>query len=384
MSDQISKEVAIADPNDAIFKSLVKRDLAETRLGSPLALDDRLYEALLVQTVLGHAQNGHKIFHKGGMQYPFATISNIIEAADLDLAKIKNLRQGLIDDVLEWVELAKRDQTNRLVVGERPLLGVEFLRGYQIDSEFVLKGMVLAGTMDNYTWRQATVKKYGGKTMEGQPLVIGGGETYLVDVDVLNNGEFTLLEDFANEENSQEIIDELRKRGIITTESNPKAEVAYFRRKRGLGTSDDTAFIMMGEMYKEKGEIRSLSAFLGGFIVDGVDTYDKCSVRPVEGGYDERIGKEIMVALPSLVSDDEITTLIYYSAKGNGYPLPSCSHKRLIQIISADPKIPMLLHHYKFLETGRHAPFSVGFERMPSPRFYKGVKERIDHYHQHR
>lgn len=388
MLRQNDKVVGAADPNDPAFKSLVKKDLLETRQGSQLALEEHLHEALLVQSVLGHAQNGHKVFYEGGMQYPFATITNIIEAADLEVAKIKNLRQGLIDEVFEWVELAKKDKTDRLVIGERPLLGVEFLRGYQIDPEFVLKGMALAGAMDNYGWRQATVKRYNGKTMKDLPLIIGGGETYLVDPQVMDREKFFFLEDFTKTEVTQEFINELRQKGIITTEKNPRAEVAYIRRKKGLGTSDDAAFIMMGEMYKnDKNDSwkRSLSAFLGGFVVDGVDTYDKCTARPVEGGYDEKICTEIRSALPSLVSDDEITTLIYYSAKGNGDPLVSCSHKRLIQtILTADPRIPMLLHHHKFLDTGKHAPFRIGFERMSSIHFYDGVKERIYHYHQHK
>ncbi len=388
MLSQTDKVVAVADPTDPIFKSLVKRDLLETRQGSQLALDDRFHEALLVQTVLGHAQNGHKVFYEGGMQYSFATISDIIQAADLDLTKIKNLRQSLIDEVFEWVELAKQDKTNRLVIGERPLLGVEFLRGYQIDPEFVLKGMVLAGTMDNYGWRQATVQKYEGKTLKGLPLIIGGGETYLVDPHVIDREKFFLLEDLTKGETSQETIDELREKGVITAENNPHAEVAYIRRKKGLGTSDDAAFIMMGEMYKnDKNDSwkRSLSAFLGGFVVDGVDTYDKCVARPVEGGYDEKLGTDIRHTLPSLVSDDEITTLIYYSAKGNGDPLVSCSHKRLIQTIStADPRVPMLLHHHKYLDTGKYAPFRIGFERMSSIHFYNSVKDRIYHYHQHK
>src|SRR3989344_1338630 len=388
MIRQSDKGIGAADPNDPAFKSLVKKDLLETRRDSQLALDDRFHEALLVQTVLGHAQNGHKAFHEGGMQYPFATITNVIQAAGLNVREIKNIRQGLIDEVFEWVELAKQDKTDRLVIGERPLLGVEFLRSHQIDPEFVLKGMVLAGSMDNYGGRQATVEKYEGKTMKGLPLIIGGGETYLVDSQASNGEKFFFLEDLTSTETTPEKIKELRQKGIITTPDNPHAEVVYIRRKKGLGTSDDAAFIMMGEMYKnDKNDAwkRSLSAFLGGFVVDGVDTYDKCAARPVEGGYDEKIGTEIRLALPSLVSDDEITALIYYSAKGNGDPLVSCSHKRLIQTIStADPRVPMLLHHHKFLDTGKHAPFRIGFEKMPSSQFYSSVKERIYHYHQHK
>jgi len=377
------KGVDVADPYDPIFKSLVKKDLLLTRQKNQLALELHPHEALLVQSVLGHAQNGHRAFHEGGMRYPSATISDIIEAADLDVGKIKTLRQNLIDQVFEWVELAKKDKTNRLVVGEHPLLGIEFLRGYQIEPEYLLKGMVLAGTMDNYTWRETTVAKYEGKTIHGFPLRIGGGETFLVDPHNLEQKPF-FLEDLAYQETSAEKIAEFKAKGVITTEDNPRAEVAYIRRKKGPGTSDDTAFILMGEMYKKDGWMKSLSAFLGGFIVDGIDTYDKCTARPVEGGYDEKIGVEIRAALPSLVSDDEITTLIYYSAKGNGENLVSSSHKRLIQVVpNADPRIPTLLHHHKFLDTGKYAPFRVGFERMSSSQFYHAVTERIDHYHQH-
>ncbi len=385
MLRQTDKGVDVADPSDSFFKSLVKKDLMETRQDSELALDDRLHEALLVQTVLGHAQSGHKVFHEGGMQYPSATITNIIEAADLEVSKIKEIRQNVIDQVFEWVELAKKDQTNRLVVGEQPLLGIEFLRGYRIDPEFVLKGMILAGMMDNYGWRQTTVTKYGSKTIHDQQLTIGGGETFLIDPHVLRGEKPFIIEDLAFQEISDERINEFRVKGAITTADNPYAEVAYIRRKKGLGTSDDAAFIIMGEMYKKDGWEKSLSAFLGGFIVDGIDTYDKCTTRPVEGGYDEKLGTEIKAALPSLVSDDEITSLIYYSAKSNGPRLVSSSHKRLIQMITnADPKVPTLLHHHKFLDTGRYAPYRIGFERMPSAQFYNAVKERITHYHEHR
>ncbi|MDO8510553.1 MAG: hypothetical protein Q7S55_00145 [Nanoarchaeota archaeon] len=380
---QSDKGMDVADPKDPVFKSLVKDDLLQTKWESNLALDASLHEALLVQSVLGHAQKGHKIFNEGGMQYPSATISDIIEAADLEVKKVKALRQDLIDQVFEWVELAKRDRTNRLVVDERPLLGIELLRGYQVDPEYVLKGMVLAGTMDNHGWREATIKRYRN-TIHGQPLLIGGGETYLIDPNKLKEERPFFLEDLTFEEASAEKIGELKQKEIIITGDNPDAEVAYIRRKKGPGTSDDAAFILMGEMYKKEGWEKSLSAFLGGFIVDGVDTYDKCTTRPVEGGYDEKIGTDIRAALPSLVSDDEITTLIYYSAKSNGQRLVSSSHKRLIQVVvNADPKLPTLLHHHKFLDTGRHAPFRVGFERMPSSEFYRSVSERIIHYHKH-
>ena len=386
MVTQIDEGIDFADPSDDLFQRLVRADLKETKMSCELSLAKHLQNALLVQSVLGHAQEGHKVFYEEGMRYPFATITNIIEAAGLNLANIKGLRQKAIDNVFEWVELAKQDKTDRLLIKGQPLLGVEFLREHHINPEYVLKGMVLAGMMDNYSWRQNTVKKYQGKTIQGRPLVIGGGETYLIDPIILARNDPLFLEQLADQEISDLQIEQLSVEGAITTSNNPKAEVAYIRRKIGLGTSDDAAFIMMGEMYKKEGIEKAISAFLGGFIVDGVDTYDKCTLKPIAKGYDEKIGQEIRIALPSLVSNNEITTLIHYSAKGNGERLVSCSHKRLIQTVAtADPKMPTLLHHLKFLETGsgKYAPFKLGFENMPSHTFYGNLQERIQHYKKH-
>ncbi|MEK6899736.1 MAG: hypothetical protein AABX05_01300 [Nanoarchaeota archaeon] len=384
MNNHIGNGIYLSDPDDPFFKFLVKIDLAKSKEDSRLALDDSLHDTLLVQTVLGHAQSGHKIFFEADAKFPYANITDIIKAAGLSVTGIKSTRQQLIDEVFEWVELAKKDQTDRLVINERPLLGVEFLRGYKVDPEYVLKGMIMAGLMDNYEWRKATVAKYG-KTINNQPLVIGGGETHLVDSEKLQNEYVFLLKDLEEGEADEEKINELRAKGIITNKENPNAAVAYIRRKKGLGTSDDTAFIMMGEMYKKQGWVKALSAFLGGFVVDGIDTYDKCVLRPVQGGYDEKLGLEIKTALPSLVSDDDVTALIYYSAKGNGKRIVSSSHKRLIQIIqNVDPKLPTLLHHHKFLDTGKHARFTVGFEKLRSSDFYTAVTERLEHYREHK
>ncbi|MEK6809751.1 MAG: hypothetical protein AABY40_03685 [Nanoarchaeota archaeon] len=382
MDNHLGNGIYISSPDSPFFKHLVKADLAKTKEDSKLALDESLHDALLVQSVLGHAQNGHKIFYREA-KFPFATIADIITAADLDLTKIKNTRQQHIDEVFEWIELAKKDQTDRLIIRDKPLLGIEFLRGYRIDTEHALKGMALAGLMDNYQWRKKTTAKFV-TTIHGRDLHIGGGETYLVDAEKLKQQYPFFVQDLASEEADDNKIDELRAKGLITTDDNPNAEVIYVRREKGLGTSDDTAFIMMGEMYKKKSWLKALSAFMGGFIVDGVDTYDKCTSRPVQGGYDEKIGLELRSAIPSLVTDDEVMTLIYYSAKSNGAKVVSSSHKRLIQIITdADPKLPALLHHHKFLDTERFAPFKIGFERLRSADFYAAVKEKMRHYRQH-
>lgn len=374
----------VADPNDYFFQDLVRSDLEQAKTAR-LALDKREYDALLVQSVLGHAQEGHRKFHEQGVQFPDATLTDVILAAGLDLDRVRQERQDKIDGVREWVELAKKGKVDRLMLGEKPLLGVDFLREYVVDPEYVFRGMILAGMMDNYEWRQKAVAHYGAKTIDGKELVIGGGSSVLLDREKLIQWKQLAIEELASGEATPALWRELKDLGIITDATNPNAEVVYVRKKKGLGTSDDTAFILAGELYKNAGEVAARSAFLGAFVVDGVDTYDKCVRTPVEGGYDELIGMELKKAFPDLVSKETIYALIYHSAKGNLGHVVSSSHKRLIEYQEmARPRAPTLLHHLRFMEEGKGSTsaFNVGFERQPSNQFYGSVRGRVEHLHQ--
>ena len=380
MLDNYEPEQRIADSNDPDFRRLVSKDLEETLNGCALAIDDDLKEPLVVQSVLGHAQSGHKTFRHENVSYPDATLPDIIAAAGMDVVATKTIRQNLIDDVFEWVELAKKGQVDNFTLKGRPLLGVNFLRKYRIDPEYALKGMVLAACMDNFGWRMKTIERYP-LTIENQPLLIGGGEMYPVIKDKVLEWNILGIDKLAHEEFTEDDINFFKQEGIIVDEEYPGAEPAYIRRKIGEGTSDDTAFILVGLFYQNAGKIASQSAFLGAFIVDGVDTYDKCVLNPLAGGYDERIGINLMNELPGIVSDEDITTLIYYSVKQNGPRVVSSSHKRLVEIqTKLKSRKPTLLHHLHFLETGDLETYKVGFEQMPSWAFYTAVDKRIRHY----
>lgn len=376
--------IYVADPNDPFFQDLVRSDLEQAK-AVKLSLDKQEYDALLVQSVLGHAQEGHRKFHERGVQFPDATLTDVILAAGLDLKGIKRQRQNKIDDVREWVELAKRGSVDRLTIQGRPLLGVELLSQYVIDPQYVLRGMILAGMMDNFEWRQNAVAHYGARTIDGRELVIGGGTSVLLDKRKLIEWKPFAIDELANGEATAKLWEELKSLGIETTAANPHAEVVYVRKKKGLGTSDDTAFILAGELYKSAGEIAARSAFLGAFVVDGVDTYDKCVETPVEGGYDELIGRELRRDFPDLVPKETIFALIYHSAKGNTGYVVSSSHKRLIEYQEMSrPVVPTLLHHLRFMEEerGPNSSFKVGFERQSSNEFYGSVRRRVDHLHE--
>ena len=168
-----------------------------------------------------------------------------------------------------------------------PLLGVGLLREYHIEPKEVLRGMVLAGFMDNYACRQETVR-LKPKTINGFDLIIGGGETYLVNVPQLYLAglDFEFLANRAHDEKS---LAYLRDLGVIVDEIGKGVENAYIRRKEGLGTSDDLAFILIGLKYGQIERELGISAMLGAFVCDAVDTYDKCVRYPIQGGFDEAL-----------------------------------------------------------------------------------------------
>ncbi|MBI4151770.1 hypothetical protein HY496_02265 [Candidatus Woesearchaeota archaeon] len=378
MLEQVRPEIYLATPDEPFFRNVVQRDLAETKKVR-LSLQEEMKDALLVQSVLGHAQAKHKAFWEARAQFPQATLSDIVLAAGLNLQQIEQQRQDVIDDVQEWIEVAKQGKVDRLVLSGRPLLGVEFLREHVVNPEYVFRGMIL-GLMDNFEWRQNAAKEYCHTTIDDRELIIGGGTSVIVDVDKLIEWRPFAVEELANSEVTPAVWKEMKELGIFTDSSNPRAETVYVRKKKGLGTSDDAAFITAGELYKHAGEVNARSAFLGLFVIDGVDTYDKLVKHPLEGGYDEQIARQLRRDLPGLVSKQELYALIYHAAKNNVGEVVSSSHKKLIQYQEMTrPALPTLLHHLRFMEERKTAPFKVGFERQPSLDFYASVERRMSH-----
>jgi len=375
---------SVVDSGDHIFRDLVQRDLERTIQDGKLAIEEDQKPILLVQSVLGHAQEGHGVFYEENARFPDATMRNIIKGAGLDVDSVERIRQNLIDDVFEWVELAKKDKVNKLVYKRRPLLGVKFLSDFTIDPEYTLKGVIPGSFMDSHGWREKTLDHYGHRTINGEPLTMGSGETCLVNMDKLMDWTPHYLRHLAYEEITSDETSHLKTIGIIVDTPGPSTEVVYVRRRKGKGTSDDMAFIMMAKMFEDAGWEKARSALLGSFVVDGIDTYDKCVSNPIGGGYDEKLGRDLRKDLPYLVSDDEITALIYYSAKSNGGKLVSSSHRRLIQTVGDKNRMPTLLHHMKFAKDEKHEQFKVGFDQMPSNSFYENVRQRINHYEKHR
>ena len=379
-----------ADPfQDPMFKNLVGTDLSSMVEKLDLDINDPVVRILLVQSVLGHAQNGHGKFSSSNSElertvyiYPHATIPHIIKAAGMSVTKTKRERQHLIDNVFSWVDAALDKKPTRLTLRNEPLLGVRSLRDYHVDCEYTLKGMVLAGLMDNYDSRRATLTHFNSSSLTNREMNIGGGETYLVDPKMLYLAglDYDFL---ASHEHDEEKLLFLKELGIIVSPKTRKAESAFVRRKKGPGTSDDLAFIIIGKMYGQKDIELGISAMLGAFVVDAVDTYDKCVSYPAEKGLDEQIAHYIqeqwqrMYGQP-LVTDAELRTLIYLSAKDNTPRVGvSSSHRRLVQLCGDKYYRPTILSHIAFVEGENTGKFKVGFGGMDSEVFYSRATSRL-------
>lgn len=364
------------------FQDIVRSDLEALIEQVELDLDESMWKNLLVQSVLGHAHKGQGMF---STTYPQATVSDVIVAAGLDLDKTKHDRQKVITEVYQWVDLALEMELEKpfLASNDRPLLGVGFLEGFHAHPEYALRGMVLAGYMDNFAARTEAVNHFRTAT-NSERLLIGGGETYLVDLGVLKSlgMDFSSLANFNHDERK---IDSFKNTNLIVDQPGENIEVAYVRRRGGPGISDDLAFIIMGFMYSDEGWYKASSVMLGGFVNDAIDTYDKCVLSPISGGFDEALAEHIQGSWQKkkgrpLVSQEEIRTLIYYSAKGNTPKVPvSSSHRRLIQFNNEKKYRPTILAHLAYLKGEPVGNFEIGYDRMKSRIFYDSAGQRVEH-----
>lgn len=379
--------------DDPLFQRIVQADLEKMKSKITLDLHDPVWNILLVQSIQGHAQNGHGLFNTYRRKYPQTTITDVIAAAGMDINTIKAARQELIDEIYAWVNLAlnntKGNKSNdnkndnqptqdKLQLNNKPLLRIKFIEEYVVDPVLILKGIVLAGHMDNYQSRMETINHYK-TTIKGNPLEIGGGETYLVDLEMLAKAGLDQVS-LANTEHDDKKIDYLQRLGVIvsSTENKENIESAYVRRKLGAGISDDLAMIMIGKKY-------GISAMLGAFVVDAIDTYDKCVLYPLEKGLDEKLASHIQTEWNTkngtwLASKEEIMEVIYYAAKKNNPKVEvSSSHRRFVQFAGDNLYRPALQSHIAFVEGQPTEEFPVGFSRMSSSKLYQKAQVRIDH-----
>ena len=367
-----------------LFQRLVAADF-DFLMGQRFAASPRVLADLLPQSVLGRAQQGHGLFvdeFGTSLRFPEATfdrVLSVLEKSDPNLKgdAVRRRRGDMLSRFSAWLLERLREPELELVIDGAPLFGIDFLAARKVDTRAFLTGLVVAGFMDDWSYREAAMFQHK-KTFAGGPFHLGGGDILIVD---RKSFEMTGLGDTGRIHFDKEHLRTLEDIGVICRDRHakyswPDHDQAYFRRSMGDGVCDDLALIGIGANH-------GYDAMLGAFVMDAIDTYDKYLLHLVWGGFDTSLARRIQrqfleVADQPLVDDRLILDLIHFAAKRNEPTVNlSSSHRRLIQI-EPRAKVPTLLDHWRFLQGELLYDIKLGFSRVPASEFYPLAAQRLD------
>lgn len=310
-----------------------------------LRMAPKYEKLLLMQSITGHAQNGHCEF--AGQAYVNTTLDEIVDAlasigdqrifqeiGKVSKKNVKQSRDGVIEALKSPFKKIIEGQEVKSLTDEEgnPLLGISALREVDIkNKEAFLIGGYLASKMDCYEWRKRVADDYG--------VEMGGGECVAVNMKELP--ETLTLGDLADNEWGKLMSIFIKSKMVISEEkieSSDDIRNAYIRHKQGKGVSDDAAIIIAGTLYGEE-------AFWGAYLFDAIDTWDKYATYIFKGGADERFGEEIKPHIN--ITDDEVIRFIYLARKENGFP---DSSQRYFLQIDKENNQTALESHLKYLK----------------------------------
>ncbi len=347
------------------LRELIRSDFNRLLERERLDVSAAVERLIFIQTVEGHAHNGHGEFRPD--RFVDVTAADVVRALRLDAREVKRSRQRLIDDVFAWAERAIAGEGVAALVDAdgKPLLSVTFLGDFTVDAAAVLRGIYVGGKRDNSDVRAEVEAETG--------VAIGGGTSYVVDTEVMRRMGFD-GESLAHEPHGDRI-DEFRNRGLIV--DLPAGEIdddryryLYIRDRVGPGHSDDAAFVLSGAIWGR-------DCALGVFLADAVDTLEKYSEKysdqdselsemiAASDAYDgawERDLKDVtyLAAVPEdeddLVPDSSLRYLLRVDVDAN-----RCALQNHLDFIAGRPTVPMVL----------------GFDRVLSVKFYRWVRERL-------
>lgn len=366
-----------------LFDGLVTLDF-DFLMGQNFAAPPRILADLLAQSVQGRAQNGHGWFTDEfgtSLRFPDATfdrICSVLERSDPNLkANLVRKRRGdMLQRFGQWLLERSEQPDLQLVIDGAPVFGVDFVADTPVDTRAFLTGLVLAGFMDDWSYRETAMYQFK-QDFAGRPFLIGGGEILIVD---RANFQMCGLGDTGATVFLDDELRTLRDIGVICRDRHaayayPLHDQAFFRRRMGAGVCDDLALIWVGAKY-------GYSAMLGAFLMDAIDTYDKYLLDMTWGGYDTALAGQVQKQFSRregqpLVCDSEICELIHFAAKQNDPPVNlSSSHRRFIQVEKGSA-VPTLINHWRFLQGEPVYDIKLGYSQLPAREFYPAAWRRL-------
>ena len=317
---------------------------------------------LLIQSVIGHAHEGHGVFQ--GRRFPNTTMDDIACALRRDPRAVREDRQDLIDGVGEYIDRVLAGGDGRLLVDDegQPLLTMGTLALLpEVDGKDVLRGFYLGGMRDDSEVRLGAEARYG--------LTIGGGDSYLVHLPTMEamgqSGDR-----LAHEDHDEATLAAFREAGLIEADEGEDDEdtaYLYIRHRKGCGTSDDACIVLTGLRF-------GFSAAVGAFLADAVDTLEK--YVPVFGGWDKRFAEKIEREMPDLgMGRRDVEDIAYLCADESG-EVPDSSLRHLMAVNTQFDQCPIEAH-FAFLLGRPYAPLGLSHGRRPNGPFYDYCRQRL-------
>jgi len=365
MSLKVKKYVVLKRKRrDSLLARLVKADYSTLVENEHLDTTPDIEKLILLQSVEGHAHNGHGAFHK--RRFVNLSTADVVRILGLDEEKVKRERQSLIDEIFEWVDGALKEEQKEQLVNPRgePFIRIPFLANYQVEPADVLRGIYLGGKRDKSEIREQVENKFG--------VSIGGGSCYLVNTRVMRKMGLN-AEDLASGAYEKEIND-FHRRGLIVDKhrsvDDDLIRYLYIRHRIGPGHSDDSAVVSAGLLWGR-------DVALGVFLADAIDTLEKYSYKyeDQDGDLAEYIGCNFSRLD---VDKDKLYTLTYLATvqEGKEEGVPDSSLRYMLSI-DRKTNITMLQSHLNFVEGKSYIPINTGHHRISTDEFYEYISRRV-------
>jgi hypothetical protein len=353
-------------PKKIAPRELIQQDFHNLKTQERLYTIPRVEELIFMQSLEGRAHNGAGCFNK--RTYVNTTVDDIVGALGRSSKVVKNKRQELIDEIVEYVDAALADDPrDRLVTKNgRPLLGIPQFKERTVNYHDILKGLYLGGLRDNPEIRK--------KTQEIYKIKIGYGKCYLVNTKVME--EMGLDGEMLAHQENEEKLNHYRSRGLIVAEPKVRTNIPkhvkylYIRHHVGPGQSDDAAIVTAGLLY-------NVDVALGVFLADAIDTFEK--YVPIYRDQDSELAHYIKDRYPFLdLGEKDVYELAYLAAipETRTDEIPDSSLRYLLAI-DQETGASTFETHMNFIEGKPFLPMAISYKRIMISDLYNFVREKL-------
>jgi hypothetical protein len=347
------------------FEELIRQDFEHLSKATELDVGKESEDAILMQSVEGHAHNGAGMFHK--RRFVNVTISDIVTALELDPVRVKTYRQQLIDEIRHYVEQVIEGNGSRLLNSEgQPFLRAGRLKNLSVNPASILKGLYLGGLRDDSEIRRDVEKEYNIK--------IGGGRCHFVDLRIMKHLNLD-GEKLAHEAHADEI-EEYKQSGMIVPpekcfyQESEFIRYFYIRDRPGPGHSDDAAIVSAGLLFDR-------DVAIGVFLADAIDTLEKYVTRYSD--QDNELARSISANHKNLdASLEDVHRLIYLGTiPEKKVDIVPDSSLRYLLSIDRKTKQTLLDCYLAFIEGKPLMPMAIWKSKITTTEFFSYINYRF-------